>query len=274
MLSKGVAPLRRAEATARRTDAEPAAGAARWGHMAIVGTAGWSIASAAAAAFPREGSALERYAAVFAGVEINSTFHRSHRAATWARWEASVPPAFRFAVKVPKTISHERKLQDCADPAAAFLEEIAPLGGKLAILLLQLPPKLAFDGALAEDFLTMLGEMTPVRIACEPRHPSWFEPDADALLTRRKVARVAADPAVVPAAAAPGGWRGLAYWRLHGTPVIYRSAYGPERLAPCADAIAAAETEGAEAWCMFDNTASSAATGDALEMARLLSAAR
>jgi uncharacterized protein YecE (DUF72 family) len=242
--------------------------------MATIGTAGWSIASAAAGAFPREGSALERYASVFAGVEINSSFHRSHRAATWARWEASVPADFRFAVKVPKAITHERKLSDCADLAQAFLDEIAPLGGKLAVLLLQLPPKLAFDAALAEGFLALLGKRTTVRIACEPRHPSWFEPEADALLARRKVARVAADPAVVPAAAAPGGWRGLAYWRLHGTPVMYRSAYGPERLAPCAEAIAAAEAEGADVWCMFDNTASSAATGDALEMARLLSAAR
>jgi uncharacterized protein YecE (DUF72 family) len=242
--------------------------------MAIIGTAGWSIASTAAGAFPGEGSALERYASVFAGVEINSSFHRSHRASTWARWEASVPAGFRFAVKLPKTVSHERKLRDCADLAAAFLDETAALGSKLAVLLLQLPPNLAFDAPLAEDFLAMFGKTTPARIVCEPRHPSWFEPDADALLARLEVARVAADPAVVAAAAAPGGWRGLAYWRLHGTPIMYRSAYGRERLAPYAEAIAAAEAGGADAWCMFDNTASSAATGDALEMTRLLSAAR
>ncbi|HYG28884.1 MAG TPA: DUF72 domain-containing protein [Allosphingosinicella sp.] len=242
--------------------------------MAITGTAGWSIASAAAGSFPAEGSALERYASIFAGTEINSSFHRSHRAATWARWEASVPERFRFAVKMPKAISHERKLRDCEDLAAAFVEETAALGAKLSVLLLQLPPKLAFDAVLAEEFLTMLAAMTPVRIACEPRHPSWFEAEAEALLARLQVARVAADPAVVPAAAAPGGWRGLAYWRLHGTPVMYRSAYGPERLAPYAEAIEAAQADGAEAWCMFDNTASSAATGDALEMMRLLSGGR
>lgn len=242
--------------------------------MAIVGTAGWSVAAAEAEAFPREGTALERYASVFAGAEINSSFHRSHRASTWARWEASVPDSFRFAVKVPKTISHERKLRDCADLASAFAEEAGLLGGKLAVLLLQLPPKLAFEEALAEDFLNMLAGLTQARIACEPRHPSWFEPEADALLDRLEIGRVAADPAVVPLAAVPGGWRGLAYWRLHGTPNMYRSPYGSERLAPYAEAIAAAEAEGAQAWCMFDNTASSAATGDALEMTRLLSAAR
>ena len=259
------------------TDSRPSASAtaaARWGCMTIVGTAGWSIASAAAGSFSEGGSALERYASVFTGVEINSSFHRSHRAATWARWEASVPERFRFAVKMPKTISHARKLRDCADLAAAFVEETAALGPKLSVLLLQLPPKLAFDAVLAEEFLTMLAAMTSVRIACEPRHPSWFGPEAEALLDRLQVARVAADPAVVPEAAEPGGWRGLAYWRLHGTPVMYRSAYGPERLAPYAEAIAAAEAEGADAWCMFDNTASSVATADALEMARLISGGR
>lgn len=232
--------------------------------MAVIGTAGWSIAAASAEAFPREGSALERYAAMFRGVEINSSFHRPHRRSTWERWGTSVPAGFRFAVKIPKTISHQAKLRDCEDLAARFVEEAAALGDKLAILLLQLPPKLAFDAALAEDFIAHLSTLTPARIACEPRNPGWFEPEAEALLARLEVARVAADPAVVPAAAEPGGWRGLAYWRLHGSPVVYRSVYGAERLAPYARAIAAAEAEGREAWCMFDNTASSAATGDAL----------
>jgi uncharacterized protein YecE (DUF72 family) len=235
-----------------------------------IGTAGWSIAADAADAFPKEGTSLERYSAVFRGVEINSSFHRSHRASTWARWAESVPDAFRFAVKVPKTITHQAKLRDCEALAAAFVEEAGALGGKLAILLLQLPPKLAFDAGLAGDFLAHLQTLSPARIACEPRHPSWFEPEAGALLQRLGVSRVAADPAVVPAAAEPGGWRGLAYWRLHGSPVMYRSAYGEERLAGYARAIGKAAADGAETWCMFDNTASSAATADALALTRLL----
>jgi uncharacterized protein YecE (DUF72 family) len=239
-----------------------------------IGTAGWSIAADSAAAFPQEGTSLERYAALFRGVEINSSFHRSHRASTWARWGASVPDAFRFAVKVPKTISHQKKLVDCEALAEAFVEEAGALGGKLAILLLQLPPKLAFVAGVAEAFLAHLKTLSPARIACEPRHPSWLEPEADALLNSLEVARVAADPAVVPAAAEPGGWRGLAYWRLHGSPVMYRSPYGAERLGAYAEAIAAAAARGTETWCMFDNTASSAATADALTLADLLSGAR
>jgi uncharacterized protein YecE (DUF72 family) len=239
----------------------------------VVGTAGWSIASAAADSFPAEGSSLERYAAVFRGVEINSSFHRPHRAATWARWAEAVPEGFCFAVKMPKTISHRQKLAGCGDLVERFLEESGALGGKLAILLLQLPPKLAFDAALAEDFLADLAGRTGARVACEPRNASWFETEADALLARLGVARVAADPARVPEAAEPGGWRGLAYWRLHGSPVMYRSAYGRERLEPYAAAVAETLAQGREAWCMFDNTASSAATADALALHTALSAA-
>jgi uncharacterized protein YecE (DUF72 family) len=69
----------------------------------------------------------------------------------------------------------------------------------------------------------------------------------------------------VEQAAHPGGWRGFSYWRLHGSPVMYRSSY-ETRLDEYASAIRAEIEQGREAWCMFDNTASSAATGDALEL--------
>jgi uncharacterized protein YecE (DUF72 family) len=236
---------------------------------AIVGTAGWSIPAKDAEHFPPEGTSLQRYSTHFGGVEINSSFHRPHRASTWAKWAESVPQHFRFSVKMPKTISHQAKLVDCTSLVETFFEEVSGLGEKLAVLLLQLPPKLAFDEALAGEFLTRLKLRTNVRIACEPRHPSWFEAPADGLLERLEVARVAADPSVVEQAAHPGGWRGFCYWRLHGSPVMYRSSY-EDRIDAYAAAIRDEVEQGREAWCMFDNTAGSAATGDALAlMARL-----
>jgi uncharacterized protein YecE (DUF72 family) len=237
----------------------------RYGSMAItIGTAGWSIGRDDAPHFDSEGSALERYAGRFNGVEINSSFYRPHRPSTWARWAQSVPQDFRFSVKVPKTISHERRLVGCDDLVQAFLDQTMLLGDKLAILLLQLPPSLAFHAATVEDFLSPIVAATPARIVCEPRHASWFEGEADRLLAARGVARAAADPARVPSAAMPGGWRGLAYWRLHGSPDMYRSAYDPERLDRYAQALALPDQD--EAWCIFDNTAAGAATGDALAL--------
>ncbi|MEA3052507.1 MAG: hypothetical protein QOG72_1410 [Sphingomonadales bacterium] len=232
-----------------------------------IGTAGWSIPVRVAEAFPGEGGGLERYSAGFGCAEINSSFHRSHRPDTWRRWAASVPDAFRFSAKLPKEITHKRRLAGCAESLAAALAEMEGLGPKLEILLVQLPPSLAFEAAVAGDFFTALRQGWGRGIACEPRHPSWFEPEPDALLAGLRVARVAADPARVPSAAGPGGWRGLAYYRLHGSPLPYRSSYDDGRLEAYAARIAA---QAGPVWCIFDNTASSAATGDALKLKALL----
>ena len=135
----------------------------------IIGTAGWSIPGKDAARFGPGGSALQRYATRFGGVEINSSFHRPHRHETWERWADSVAADFRFAVKVPRTISHERKLADCGNLLARFLDEVGGLD-KLAILLLQPPPKLAFDPRVAEPFLAGLaGASPPIRRSSRPQ---------------------------------------------------------------------------------------------------------
>lgn len=233
-----------------------------------IGTAGWSIASQYADRFPERGFALERYAHRFSCVEVNSSFYRSHRPATWMRWASIVPEDFRFAVKVPRAITHEHRLRDCGSLIAGLIEETAGLGRKLGVLLVQLPPRLAYEAGIAGEFFAGLAAATSACIVCEPRHPSWFEADAEHMFADHKVARVAADPARVAAAALPGGWRGLSYWRLHGSPVTYRSPYGAERVGAYAALIAREHEEGTEPpWCIFDNTAAMAAIGDAFELA-------
>ncbi|HEX8214251.1 MAG TPA: DUF72 domain-containing protein [Allosphingosinicella sp.] len=232
-----------------------------------IGTAGWTVPNPSAGAFPSEGSSLERYSSRFDCAEINSSFHRSHREGTWRRWADSVPETFRFSAKLSKEITHKRRLVDCSEPLAAALAEMEGLGAKLEILLVQLPPSFAFDPAVAAAFLTELRGRWDRHVAVEPRHPSWFEAEPEALLAGLRVARVAADPAKVPAAAEPGGWRGLRYYRLHGSPVMYRSSYDDGRLEACARGLASGE---GQAWCIFDNTASSAATEDALKLQAMI----
>lgn len=238
-----------------------------------IGTAGWSIPRQEAASFPDNGSALARYARIFRGVEVNSSFYRPHRPATWARWAASVPDGFRFSVKMPKAITHEARMIEADTPITDFASQIESLGSKLAVVLVQLPPSLPFDPAIAEHFFASVAKAIPAAIACEPRHASWFTDEADALLRHVGVGRVAADPAIVPAAAETGGWPGLAYWRLHGSPAIYRSRYDAAALAHYAQRIEAIASAPASCWCIFDNTASSAATGNALDLAAQLEAA-
>lgn len=234
-----------------------------------IGTAGWSIPRDDAESFAAEGTTLERYSSRFSMVEINSSFHRPHRHSTWARWAAAVPPDFRFAAKLPKQITHQRKLIDCDDLLGAFLSEVGGLGEKLGVLLLQLPPKHEFQPHVSGAFLRSLADRVPALVVCEPRHPSWMSAAVDSFLDDLNIARVAADPPINDAGARPGGWQGLHYWRLHGSPIIYRSSYA-DRIEDLAKSIAADGPPAQSRWCIFDNTASSAATSDALALQRRL----
>ena len=235
----------------------------------FIGTAGWAIPSRHAAAAPGDGSHLERYSRVFGAVEINSSFHRSHQRKTYERWADATPEGFRFAAKVPKAITHERSLAGCGPLIDAFANEVGGLGGKLAAVLVQQPASAAPDLAVAERFFEDLRAAVDAAIAFEPRHRAWVTAEADAWLAERRIARVAADPARAPGAAEPGGWSELRYYRWHGSPRIYYSDYDEAALAALKRRADADRAAGATVWCVFDNTASGAAFGDALALARL-----
>jgi uncharacterized protein YecE (DUF72 family) len=234
----------------------------------FIGTAGWSIRREQTEAFDGGSSHLARYAGRFNAVEINSSFYKPHRAATYARWAESVPGGFRFSVKLPRAITHNARLKGTDSVLAAFLEQACNLGEKLGPLLIQLPPSLAFDAGVAERFLHSLRKQFGGDVVCEPRHPSWFERGAEKLLVSFQVARVAADPAPVAGADEPGGWDNIRYFRWHGSPVIYRSDYSVERL----KSLAARTTDrnAASCWCIFDNTANGAAMPNALSLMGML----
>ena len=236
----------------------------------LIGTAGWSLPHAEQEHFPGSGSHLERYAARFGMVEINSSFHRSHRAATWLRWRDSVPENFRFSVKMPKAITHMQKLRGSDELVRSFLTEAAVLGDTLGCVLVQLPPSLVFEREVATEFFEQLRERTPIPVACEPRHESWFSTEADLLLQEFKVARVAADPARVLGAGSPGGCRRMSYYRLHGSPKVYYSAYSPEFIAELTARLASDREAGRAVWVIFDNTTLGAATRNALDLQSLL----
>ena len=174
-----------------------------------------------------------------------------------------MPDGFRFSVKLPRAVTHEARLVATMPLLEQFLAEAGALGDRLGVLLAQLPPSLEFERQPAAEFFDDLRTRHTGLVACEPRHPSWFTGEADDLLRSREIARVAADPAVVPEAASPAGWPGLAYWRLHGSPRMYYSAYSPAELDRLAAAVAQAP---GRTWCIFDNTAGGAAAGQALDL--------
>jgi len=246
----------------------------------LVGTAGWTVPKQHLPLFPScaEGpklshpvSHLERYASRLPCVEINSSFHRPHRRATWERWAAATPDEFRFAVKAPKAVTHVARLLNTGGTLLEFFSAVRGLGKKLGPVLIQLPPKLAFDEAVAHEFLTTLRELHQGSVVLEPRHASWFSAPVDRLLRSFQISRVAADPPQgSPLAAQPGGWTGLCYWRLHGAPRTYYSEYAEpwlralaDRLQEPADRSREKKTE-KETWVIFDNTALGHATANAI----------
>lgn len=235
-----------------------------------IGTAGWSVPRASASRFDSGGTHLERYARQMRCVEINSCFYRPHRAATYSRWRDSTPPDFRFAVKMPRVLTHDRKLHDVREPLAEFLAQTEGLGDKRGPILVQLPPSFAFDPAVVPEFLANLRTLYPGLVVCEPRHATWFSPEVDALFKSFEVSRVAADPPPVPGADVPAGWPRIAYFRLHGSPRKYWSKYETpylDELATTIRGLPDAET----VWCIFDNTGGGTALENAFELKERLS---
>lgn len=227
-----------------------------------VGCSGWAIRTDRQVQFPETGTHLERYAARFNAVEINSSFYRPHRPATYARWSSVVSEHFRFAVKVPKEITHRLRLAKTDSRVQQFLHETAALGEKLGPLLVQLPPSLTFREDIVEQFFTHLRQQHSGAVVCEPRHASWFTPEVEALLSEHRIGRVAADPLVATTSGDPGGWQGIVYYRWHGSPVRYYSSYDDSTLTGLANRARSSSTA-REIWCIFDNTAEGAAIDNA-----------
>ena len=237
--------------------------------MIFVGSAGWNIPRVHKHRFAAEGTGLQRYASTLNAAEINTSFYRPHAPAIYERWAAAVPAEFRFSLKIPKVISHERGLTRAREPLERFLAESAALGSKRGPLLLQLPPKHAFDARRVGRFFELLRARFDGDVVCEPRHATWTAAAASKLLINFRVARVAADPPRAAGLETPGGWPGLVYYRWHGSPRPYFSPYSMEQLTALAATLADLTVP---AWCIFDNTGSGSAAGNAVDLRELLKA--
>lgn len=239
-----------------------------------IGTAGWSLPGDLALQFPPSGSHLQRYAAVFRAVEINSSFYRPHRRETYAKWAASVPSDFRFSVKLAREITHDLRLRACARPLVKFLDEIDGLGKKLGCVLIQLPPSFAFERATMARFLTLLRRHFDGNAVVEPRHATWFDPVVEDTLRTFDIGRVGSDPALSTDAATPMAKARVAYRRLHGSPRMYYSGYDEAFLESVAADLTSRSSRARECWCIFDNTAHGHAAANALRLVELTGAGR
>ncbi len=165
---------------------------------------------------------------------------------------------------MPRAITHECCLRGAAREVSRFYKEIEGLQPKLGAILVQLPSSVEFNARLVRSFFKALPRFPDTKVVCEPRHPSWFSAAADEELSRSAVSRVAADPPRADTANLPGGCRSVAYFRWHGSPVMYQSSYSDAQLTHFAATVRGV-TAG-EVWCVFDNTARYAAWENALKL--------
>lgn len=236
-----------------------------------IGLAGWSEATSRFRSLypvpssPDKPSGLQRYAESFDFVEINASFYRQMRRSTFERWAADTPDDFRFSVKMHRGLTHFHRLRDTTS-LDAFLDSAEGLGPKLAVILVQLPPSLAFDAATVSSFLAALRQRYAGPAACEPRHASWCEPEVEALIGGYGVGMVRTE---IPAEDSPAGI-GPAYVRLHGSPRRYASPYSDAQLADLAAWLRRHPDR--ESFVVFDNTATTAATLNARSLQQMLAA--
>lgn len=163
----------------------------------LIGTQGWSYHAWIGPFYPTgtcPPDFLTTYSRAFSTVEVNATFFTPPAEPVIADWRDRVPETFRFALKVPQEISHERRLRHADDALARFVARVSLLGERLAVLLLQMPPDWAPTFATREDLDRFLGALSPERRwAIEFRDPRWLEPPILDRLRAQGVALACAD---------------------------------------------------------------------------------
>jgi uncharacterized protein YecE (DUF72 family) len=160
----------------------------------LIGTSGFSYPKWRGSFYPEklpEPQMLGFYAQKLRTVEINNSFYRMPTPEVIARWASETPPQFRFAVKSPRRITHEKKLADTADAVERLDAGVQALGDKLGPILFQLPPFMKKDLVRLDDFLASLPKR--LRPAMEFRHASWFSDDVYACLRARHAALCVAE---------------------------------------------------------------------------------
>jgi uncharacterized protein YecE (DUF72 family) len=223
-----------------------------------IGTSGWSYAHWAKGRFYpkglKPGEWLGFLAERFNTVEINSSFYRLPRPEFVTRWRDVTGGRFRFAVKLWRRITHEKRLKDCGSELSDFLAAAGELGPKRGPLLVQLPPSTRKDVGRLEEFLAALKKVagrSRWKVAVEFRNPDWLCDEVNELLSRHKAALCLADlprcPITEPNEAS------YVYIRRHGPGGGYRDCYAPRHIAADAARVRAWLDDGKDVFVYYNN---------------------
>ncbi|WP_046565098.1 DUF72 domain-containing protein [Micromonospora sp. HK10] len=237
--------------------------------MFLIGTSGWQYRDWRERFYPPklpQRCWLEHFAAGFATVEVNNAFYRLPERDTFVAWRDRTPDDFCVAVKMSRYLTHIKRLREPAEPVARFLDRAGGLGDRLGPVLVQLPPNLRADPAALDGTLRLFP--SEVRVAVEPRHPSWWTDDVRRVLERRRAALVWADRGSRPVTPL---WRTteFGYLRLHEGRARPWPRYGRTALATWVRRLADAFGADEPAYVYFNNDPGGAAIVDAVAFAAL-----
>jgi len=158
-----------------------------------IGCSGWSYKDWQGVFYPKELAArdyLRFYSEVFNCVEIDSSFYRVPSPSMVSQWKNSTPTGFLFSPKLPKKITHEKKLEDSEANLTYFYSALNKLGPKLGPIAIQLPPSIKLS-THEEKIKIFISQLRPdFRHAIEFRHKSWFTPEVYQLLRKNNIAMI------------------------------------------------------------------------------------
>jgi uncharacterized protein YecE (DUF72 family) len=241
--------------------------------MIRIGTSGWSYDHWTDVLYPTGtpvAARLARYTEEFDTVELNASFYRWPRDATFAGWHQRLPAGFTMSVKAHRGLTHFRRLRSPESWIERFDRCWTALGDRAEALLVQTHPALQRDDELLAGFLSQVPPRIPT--AMELRHPSWHEPEVYELLERFGAAYVVmSGPGL---RCEPRVTSHLAYLRLHGPAdaTMYAGSYPDDELQQWADRIRTWEAEGHRVVVYFNNDLGGHAVRNARTLRRLLSA--
>jgi uncharacterized protein YecE (DUF72 family) len=236
-----------------------------------VGTSGWSYSHWEPELYPPGlpvGDRLDRYSAVFSTAELNSSFYRWPRPAAFRGWQRRLPAGFQLSVKAPRGLTHGRKLYEPEAWISRISEGWHELGGKRAILLVQLGPGQERDDARLDWFLRAVPGW--IRLAVEFRHPSWHCEAIFALLESRGAAYCVMSGAGLPCVLRVTA--GFVYVRLHGPDHghLYAGSYSEADLKWWATRISEWAAAGRHVYVYFNNDGAANAVRNARALKALL----